>query len=133
MFRLHVILKRFYPILIEHVLNFLIIYLHWWIFWNFFISVAFFNELFRRYLQYVASGPIRVSKKSSKMHPSLIHRLQMRCLCLHAMAVVYGRCFKEIGPVSDIPLLVYLLDRCTFGAERDGLLMLFDKLVLNKV
>ena len=61
------------------------------------------------------------------------HRLAMRCLCLHAMSVVYGRCHMEIGPVSDIPLLVYLLDRTPSAPERDCLLLLLDKLMLNKV
>ncbi|CAH8292614.1 unnamed protein product, partial [Schistosoma intercalatum] len=56
----------------------------------------------------------------------------MRCLCLHAMSVVYHRCHHEIGPITDIPLLTYLLDRTTFASERDCLLLLLDKLMLNK-
>ncbi|CAH8634236.1 unnamed protein product [Heterobilharzia americana] len=106
-------------------------------------STAFFNELFRRYLQYVASGPFYPFQTTSikynasggdhnNMTPNLLRRLTMRCLCLHAMSVVYSRCHHEIGPVSDIPLLIYLLDRTTFAVERDCLLLLLDKLMLNK-
>lgn len=61
------------------------------------------------------------------------HQLGMRCLCLNAMAIVYGRCFKEIGHVSDVPLLVHMLDRIPNAAERDCLLILLEKLVVNKV
>ncbi|VDL96563.1 unnamed protein product [Schistocephalus solidus] len=108
-------------------------------------SREFFNELFRRYLQYAAAGSAVLSKNASnnpaaakslrlisRRQEKRNHRLNMRCLCLHAMAIVYGRCHSEIGPVSDIPLLVHLLDRTVSAAERDCLLMLLEKLVLNK-
>ncbi|CAL8068163.1 unnamed protein product [Calicophoron daubneyi] len=100
-------------------------------------SKQFFNDLFRRYLQYIASGPaLGVSQVHSTYgtldNQQRAHRLAMRCLCLHAMAVVYGRCHAEIGPVSDIPLLVFLLDRTTSAPERDCLLLLLNKLMLNK-
>ncbi|TPP40896.1 DnaJ protein, partial [Fasciola gigantica] len=102
-------------------------------------SKQFFNDLFRRYLQYIASGPALGSNKQSNSTTRgtrdsqlRAHRLAMRCLCLHAMAVVYGRCHQEIGPISDIPLLVYLLDRTTSAPERDCLLLLLNKLMLNK-
>nr|CAH8867302.1 unnamed protein product [Trichobilharzia regenti] len=103
-------------------------------------STAFFNELFRRYLQYVASGPFysfndtSMNLRQSNQSNNNIHRrVIMRCLCLHAMSVVYNRCHHEIGPVSDIPLLIYLLDNTKFPSERDCLLLLLDKLMLNKV
>ncbi|VDN14868.1 unnamed protein product [Dibothriocephalus latus] len=105
----------------------------------------FFSELFRRYLQYAAAGSAVLSRNAknnpaaakffrmnSRRQEKRNHRLNMRCLCLHAMAIVYGRCHSEIGPVSDIPLLVHLLDRTVSAAERDCLLMLLEKLVLNK-
>ncbi|KER23065.1 hypothetical protein T265_08964 [Opisthorchis viverrini] len=103
-------------------------------------SKQFFNDLFRRYLQYIASGPSldsfaqlsSATPRSSRDGQQRAHRLSMRCLCLHAMAVVYGRCHAEIGPVSDIPLLVYLLDRTTSASERDCLLLLLNKLMLNR-
>ncbi|XP_018647306.1 endosomal trafficking protein, putative [Schistosoma mansoni] len=104
-------------------------------------STAFFNELFRRYLQYVASDPFysindnsikRCTTDHNNITPNTLRRLTMRCLCLHAMSVVYHRCHHEIGPITDIPLLTYLLDRTTFASERDCLLLLLDKLMLNK-
>ncbi|KAA3681187.1 DnaJ subfamily C member 13, partial [Paragonimus westermani] len=104
-------------------------------------SKQFFNDLFRRYLQYIASGPSlgsmaqytsTAATRGTRDSQQRAHRLAMRCLCLHAMAVVYGRCHLEIGPVSDIPLLVYLLDRTTSAPERDCLLLLLNKLMLNK-
>nr|VZI16997.1 unnamed protein product [Spirometra erinaceieuropaei] len=108
-------------------------------------SREFFSELFRRYLQYAAAGSAVLSRNysnnpaaakslrmSSRRQEKRNHRLNMRCLCLHAMAIVYGRCHAEIGPVSDVPLLVHLLDRTVSAAERDCLLMLLEKLVLNK-
>ncbi|CAH8642884.1 unnamed protein product [Schistosoma rodhaini] len=104
-------------------------------------STAFFNELFRRYLQYVASDPFysindnsikRCTTDHNNTTPNTLRRLTMRCLCLHAMSVVYHRCHHEIGPITDIPLLTYLLDRTTFASERDCLLLLLDKLMLNK-
>ncbi|VEL43114.1 unnamed protein product [Protopolystoma xenopodis] len=60
-------------------------------------------------------------------------RLGLRCLCLHAMSIVYARCFSEISSVSDIPLLVHLLDRTQSAAERDSLLLLLDRLMMDRV
>uniref|UniRef100_A0A183AFC2 GYF_2 domain-containing protein n=1 Tax=Echinostoma caproni TaxID=27848 RepID=A0A183AFC2_9TREM len=92
-------------------------------------SKQFFNELFRRYLQYIASGPaLGLNKpqtsrtRGTRDSEQRAHRLAMRCLCLHAMAVVYGRCYQEIGPVSDIPLL-YNVDALV---EADGVRVLVD-------
>ncbi|KAH8857142.1 DnaJ likeubfamily C member 13 [Schistosoma japonicum] len=104
-------------------------------------STAFFNELFRRYLQYVASDPFYsindnlancLTIDHCNLTQNTLRRLTMRCLCLHAMSVVYNRCHDEIGPITDIPLLTYLLDRTTFASERDCLLLLLEKLMLNK-
>lgn len=106
-------------------------------------SRDFFSELFRRYLQYtsalgsVNSFPGIVGRppqgRSGKRNGRGNHLLSMRCLCLNAMAIVYGRCYAEIGAVSDIPLLVHLLDRTPSAAERDCLITLLEKLVVNKV
>ncbi|VDQ02467.1 unnamed protein product [Trichobilharzia regenti] len=71
-------------------------------------------------------------RQSNQSNNNIHRRVIMRCLCLHAMSVVYNRCHHEIGPVSDIPLLIYLLDNTKFPSERDCLLLLLDKLMLNK-
>ncbi|KAL3309781.1 DnaJ subfamily C member 13, partial [Cichlidogyrus casuarinus] len=104
-------------------------------------SVSFFNELFRRYLQYAAAGPAipnisnlpgitssasgalnftasaAASERIGREQARRKYRLAMRCMCLHAMAIVYGRCFREIGPVTDMPLLVHTLDKTVSAAE----------------
>lgn len=110
-----------------------------------FLSREFFNELFRRYLQYTAAlgtmssaavlGGRRLppGKRGSRRGRQGNQLLSMRCLCLNAMTIVYGRCHDEIGAVSDIPLLVHLLDRTPSAAERDCLITLLEKLVVNKV
>ncbi|VDK38091.1 unnamed protein product [Taenia asiatica] len=104
-------------------------------------SREFFSELFRRYLQYTAAlGSMNSSLGSSGRIPRGKrgrgrrgnHLLSMRCLCLNAMSIVYGRCYSEIGAVSDIPLLVHLMDRTPSAAERDCLITLLEKLVINK-
>lgn len=108
-------------------------------------SRDFFSELFRRYLQYTAAlgsmnpslgsggGGGRIPRGKRGRGRRGNHLLSMRCLCLNAMTIVYGRCYAEIGPVSDVPLLVHLLDRTPSAAERDCLITLLEKLVINKV
>ncbi|KAM3180931.1 hypothetical protein ACTXT7_015342 [Hymenolepis weldensis] len=108
-------------------------------------SREFFSELFRRYLQYTAAlgtmssatvlggGRLPRGKKGTRGSRQGNQLLSMRCLCLNAMTIVYGRCHEEIGAVSDIPLLVHLLDRTPSAAERDCLIQLLEKLVINKV
>ncbi|KAL5969309.1 hypothetical protein TSMEX_002951 [Taenia solium] len=104
-------------------------------------SREFFSELFRRYLQYTAAlgsmnsslgsgGRIPRGKRGRGRRGN--HLLSMRCLCLNAMSIVYGRCYSEIGAVSDIPLLVHLMDRTPSAAERDCLITLLEKLMINK-
>uniref|UniRef100_A0A0R3TA83 J domain-containing protein n=1 Tax=Rodentolepis nana TaxID=102285 RepID=A0A0R3TA83_RODNA len=107
-------------------------------------SREFFSELFRRYLQYTAAlgtmssatilggGRLPRGKKGTHGRRQGNQLLSMRCLCLNAMTIVYGRCHEEIGAVSDIPLLVHLLDRTPSAAERDCLIQLLEKLVVNK-
>lgn len=51
----------------------------------------FFNELYHRFL--------------------LTPKVTMKCLCLQALAIVYGRCFEEIGPFADTKYIVGMLDR----------------------
>jgi DnaJ family protein C protein 13 len=72
----------------------------------------FFNEVYHRFL---------LSAKS-----------EMRCICLKAMAVTYGRHWEAIGPFTDTRYLVAMLAKCTNAGERDHLLMLLSKLILHK-
>ncbi|KAL4635478.1 hypothetical protein GN956_G14292 [Arapaima gigas] len=57
-------------------------------------SYEFFNELYHRFL--------------------LTPKVNMKCLCLQALTIVYGKCFEEIGPFTDTKYIVGMLDRvCT--------------------
>jgi DnaJ family protein C protein 13 len=35
----------------------------------------------------------------------------MKCLCLQALAIVYGRCHEEIGPFTDTRYIIGMLER----------------------
>ncbi|KAJ1346448.1 hypothetical protein KIN20_001228, partial [Parelaphostrongylus tenuis] len=72
----------------------------------------FFNNVYHRFL--------------------LSARSEMRCLCLHAMAVTYGRHHMTIGAFDDARHFVNMLAKCTNAAERDHFILLISKLVLNK-
>lgn len=39
----------------------------------------------------------------------------MKCLCLQALAIVYGKCYEEIGPFTDTKYIVGMLDRVSTG------------------
>ena len=43
----------------------------------------------------------------------------MKCLCLQALAIVYGKCCEEIGPFADTKYIVGMLDRVStwLGSE----------------
>ncbi|XP_056376625.1 dnaJ homolog subfamily C member 13 isoform X2 [Hyla sarda] len=75
-------------------------------------SNDFFNELYHRFL--------------------LTPKVNMKCLCLQALAIVYGRCHEEIGAFSDTKYIVGMLERCTDRLERDRLILFLNKLILNK-
>ncbi|XP_059801619.1 dnaJ homolog subfamily C member 13 isoform X4 [Hypanus sabinus] len=75
-------------------------------------SYEFFNELYHRFL--------------------LTPKVNMKCLCLQALTIVYGKCYEEIGPFSDTKYIVGMLDRCTDKLERDRLILFLNKLILNK-
>ncbi|XP_078519994.1 dnaJ homolog subfamily C member 13 isoform X1 [Lissotriton helveticus] len=75
-------------------------------------SYEFFNELYHRFL--------------------LTPKVNMKCLCLQALAIVYGRCHEEIGPFADTRYIVAMLERCTDKLERDRLILFLNKLILNK-
>ncbi|XP_069068012.1 dnaJ homolog subfamily C member 13 isoform X2 [Pleurodeles waltl] len=75
-------------------------------------SYEFFNELYHRFL--------------------LTPKVNMKCLCLQALSIVYGRCHEEIGPFTDTRYIVAMLERCTDRLERDRLIVFLNKLILNK-
>ncbi|VDM71149.1 unnamed protein product, partial [Strongylus vulgaris] len=75
-------------------------------------TTEFFNNVYHRFL--------------------LSARCEMRCLCLKAMAVTYGRHHMTIGPFEDSRHFVSMLAKCTNAAERDHFILLISKLVLNK-
>ncbi|XP_078270124.1 dnaJ homolog subfamily C member 13 isoform X5 [Rhinoraja longicauda] len=75
-------------------------------------SYEFFNELYHRFL--------------------LTPKVNMKCLCLQALTIVYGKCYEEIGPFTDTKYIVGMLDRCTDRLERDRLILFLNKLILNK-
>uniref|UniRef100_A0A4W4F3A4 J domain-containing protein n=1 Tax=Electrophorus electricus TaxID=8005 RepID=A0A4W4F3A4_ELEEL len=75
-------------------------------------SYEFFNELYHRFL--------------------LTPKVPMKCLCLQALTIVYGKCCDEIGPFADTKYIVGMLDRCTDRLERDRLILFLNKLILCK-
>ena len=42
----------------------------------------------------------------------------MKCLCLQAMTIVYGRHHSDIGPFHDTKYIVAMLDRTSDRVER---------------
>ncbi|XP_059089728.1 dnaJ homolog subfamily C member 13-like [Tigriopus californicus] len=72
----------------------------------------FFNDLYHRFL--------------------LTPKTEMKCLCLQAMAIVYGRHFHDIGSFHDTKYIVAMLERTTDRMERDRLLLFLNKLVCHK-
>lgn len=74
-------------------------------------SYEFFNDLYHRFL--------------------LTTKIPMKCMCLQAMAIVYGRCHEEIGAFNDTRYIIGMLDRCTDRLERDRLILFLNKLILH--
>lgn len=58
-------------------------------------SAEFFNDLYHRFL--------------------LTPKTEMKCLCLQAMTVVYGRHYLDIGPFNDTKYIVAMLERVRFS------------------
>ena len=54
-------------------------------------SYEFFNDLYHRFL--------------------LTNKINMKCMCLHALAIVYGKCYEDIGAFNDTRYIVQMLDR----------------------
>ncbi|GMR56372.1 hypothetical protein PMAYCL1PPCAC_26567, partial [Pristionchus mayeri] len=59
-------------------------------------------------------------------------RVDLRCVCLSAMAIAYERSHITIGAFPDAKHFVELLRKSTLPAERDRLVLLLSKLVLNR-
>ena len=38
----------------------------------------------------------------------------MKCMCLHALAIVYSKCYEDIGAFNDTRYIVQMLDRVCF-------------------
>lgn len=75
-------------------------------------SYEFFNDLYHRFL----STP----------------KVDMKCMCLQAMSIVYGRYYEDIGPFADTKYIVQMLDRTCDRMERDRLVQFLGKLILHK-
>lgn len=41
----------------------------------------------------------------------------MKCMCLQAMSIVYGRYYEDIGPFSDTKYVVGMLERVRYSNE----------------
>lgn len=74
-------------------------------------SYEFFNDLYHRFL--------------------LTNKINMKCMCLQAMTIVYFRCHEEIGAFNDTRYIVGMLERCTDKLERDRLVLFLNKLILH--
>ncbi|XP_067952104.1 dnaJ homolog subfamily C member 13-like [Watersipora subatra] len=75
-------------------------------------SYEFFNDLYHRFL--------------------LTPKIEMKCMCIQAMTIVYGRCFEEIGAFNDTKYIMGMLERSTDKLERDRLLQFLNRLIQNK-
>ncbi|KAG5881132.1 hypothetical protein JTB14_020836 [Gonioctena quinquepunctata] len=74
-------------------------------------SYEFFNDLYHRFL--------------------LTNKVEMKCMCLQAMSIVYGRYYEDIGPFSDTKYIIGMLERCIDKQERDRLVIFIEKLILH--
>jgi DnaJ family protein C protein 13 len=74
---------------------------------------SFFNDLYHRFLLSV--------------------KVNMKCMCLQAMTIVYTKCHEEIGPFADTKYIVGMLDKATDKLERDRLLLFIEALILHKM
>lgn len=41
-------------------------------------------------------------------------KIEMKCLCLQAMTVIYGQYFEEIGPFTDTKYILIKLEKVSF-------------------
>ena len=56
-----------------------------------YLRYEFFNDLYHRFL--------------------LTNKINMKCMCLHALAIVYSKCYEDIGAFNDTRYIVQMLDR----------------------
>lgn len=75
-------------------------------------SPAFFSQLYHRFL--LTTSP------------------EMKVQCLQAMAIVYGRCWEELGPFEDAAYIIKLLEKTRNRCERDRLVIFIEKLMLHR-
>ncbi|XP_078489054.1 dnaJ homolog subfamily C member 13 [Ciona intestinalis] len=75
-------------------------------------SYEFFNDLYHRFL--------------------LTPKTAMKCMCLQAMAIVYGKCWEDIGAFNDTKYIVGMLERCSDRLERDRIILFVEKLIKHK-
>lgn len=59
-------------------------------------------------------------------------RVDMRCTCLQAMAIIYGNYMDEIGQFNDVRYILEMLRDCRHKLERDRLILLLEKLIMHK-
>lgn len=59
-------------------------------------------------------------------------RVDMRCTCLHAMAIIYANYMNEIGLFNDIRYILEMLKDCKNRLERDRLILLLEKFMMHK-
>lgn len=70
---------------------------------------------------------------SDLYHRFLLNKkVDMRCTCLQAMAIIYGNYMDEIGQFNDIPYVLDLLKACRNRQERDRLILLLEKFIMHK-
>lgn len=59
-------------------------------------------------------------------------RVDMRCVCLQAMAIIYGNYMEEIGQFNDMRYILDMLKDCRNRLERDRLILLIEKFIMHK-
>ncbi|XP_076821267.1 dnaJ homolog subfamily C member 13-like isoform X2 [Clavelina lepadiformis] len=79
-----------------------------------------------------------IIKRSYEFYNDLYHRFlltaksAMKCMCLQAMAIVYGKYWEDIGPFHDTKYMMGMLERCADRMERDRLVLFVEKLIKHK-
>ena len=85
-------------------------------------SGVFFNDLYHRFILTPKTGKYFFRCFDffffSKLPIIDLVFLEMKCLCLQAMTIVYGRHHSDIGPFHDTKYIVAMLDRTSDRVER---------------
>lgn len=74
-------------------------------------SYEFFNDLYHRFL--------------------LTNKVEMKCMCLQAMSIVYGRYYEDIGPFSDTKYIIGMLERVSFNLYLNCMYLACSKLLCS--